>query len=163
MQQRYCDHGRSSALDTTTWPIFFARSSLGIGRKSHERVDLALGKQLLALAGRREDPLDVLPGIDTDVGDHHRCEEVVRAAQLGNGDLAAAQVTHGADTLAAEQFVAADVDPAQEQDRIAGIDLADHVGGVPHANVGLPRPNRLQHRAAERHGHVLRVGKALRT
>ena len=34
MQQKYCDQGRSSALDTTTWPIFFARSPCGSGGKA---------------------------------------------------------------------------------------------------------------------------------
>src|SRR2546430_16362543 len=33
MQQKYCDHGRSVALFTTTRPTFFARSSCGIGGK----------------------------------------------------------------------------------------------------------------------------------
>ena len=33
MQQKYWDHGRSTALFTTEWPIFRARSSWGSGGK----------------------------------------------------------------------------------------------------------------------------------
>jgi len=32
-QQKYCDHGLSTAVLTTTWPIFFARISCGSGGK----------------------------------------------------------------------------------------------------------------------------------
>ena len=37
MQQKYCDQGRSRPLLTTTWPIFFCRSSCGTGESPSGR------------------------------------------------------------------------------------------------------------------------------
>ena len=46
MQQKYCDHGRSTALLRITWPMLPGAQLLGLGRKAEEGIDLALGEQL---------------------------------------------------------------------------------------------------------------------
>ena len=53
MQQKYWDQGRSTALLTTTWPIFLARELLRIGGEAEERVDLAVREQLRSTPRRR--------------------------------------------------------------------------------------------------------------
>src|SRR5262249_30948279 len=52
VQQKYCDHGRSSALDTTTCPIFFARISCASGGKAMRASIFASARSfLLSSAG----------------------------------------------------------------------------------------------------------------
>ncbi len=77
MQQKYWDQGRSTALLTTTWPIFWRAAPAGrAGSRGRRR--LALGEQLLGFGRRMGDPVDVLARIEPDVC-HHAGEEDVRA------------------------------------------------------------------------------------
>ena len=66
------------------------------------------------------------------------CYEVDNhTAQLGHGDLAASQVADRTDALAAEQLVAADMDPAEEDSDEPLMDLRS--GYVQRAAAMLPR------------------------
>ena len=67
MQQKYCDHGRSTALLKITSPVPTARVSCAPGRERHERIDLFVGEKSLWIASIY-DPIDVLDRIETHAG-----------------------------------------------------------------------------------------------
>ncbi len=72
-QQKYWDHGLSSAMFRIERPILRARSSGKSGHESQVRVDLAADEQLHgAVDVVRRDPLDVLLGVEPDVRRHDR-------------------------------------------------------------------------------------------
>src|SRR5882762_7074588 len=50
-QQKYCDHGRSTAVLTSTWPICRAPQILRFRREAQKRIDLAVYEELDRLDG----------------------------------------------------------------------------------------------------------------
>jgi hypothetical protein len=126
------------------------------------RASILASARSFLLGRRLNDPLDVLPRIEADVGHHHRGEDVVRVAKFGHGDLATPQIADSTDALAAEEFVAADVHSPQEHDRLAGVDQQNEVGAVVHGDIDLSGGERF-HGPAGRAlpDQVLRVTEAL--
>ena len=48
MQQKYCDHGRSTALLRITWPVPSGAQFLRPRRRGHERIDLVVCEKVLS-------------------------------------------------------------------------------------------------------------------
>ena len=117
MQQKYCDHGRSCMLLTMTWPILLGAQFLRLGRKAEEGIDLALHEQVDRFDVTR-DPVDVLEGIEADIGRHCGHEDMrVRSEILSNADRLALQIENAVDAFVREQLVAADMHAGEHLDR----------------------------------------------
>jgi len=88
---------------------------------------------------RLSDPVDVLAGIEADVGEHGGEEHVLTRSrsQVGNRHRLAAQVLHRSHPVGAEQLEAADVNASQHRDRIAGVDPRDQRPGKMQDDVDL--------------------------
>src|SRR6266571_2909996 len=86
MQQKYWDHGRSTALLTTTCPIPFARSSCACGGKAIKASNLPLGQEPHGRGRGMRHPGDVLLGIQSHIGAHTGDEDVIGGSQLDHGD-----------------------------------------------------------------------------
>jgi len=69
MQQKYCDHGRSTAVSKMLADVLRAQF-LRLRREAEERVDLALDEQIFRLFRRIGDPAQVFLGIEPDLGRH---------------------------------------------------------------------------------------------
>lgn len=82
------------------------------------------------------------------------------ALQPDHSHRLALEITDGTDAVGPEQLEAADVDPGQDDDRIAGVHAEDARADEVHANVGLAHRQRLRARAPARLPHVLHVGEA---
>ena len=74
-----------------------ARSSLGLGRKAEERVDLAIDEQLLGADRAAGDPVGLRPGVDDDIADDHGQEQVFRRSHRRDADFLAVEVSDAAD------------------------------------------------------------------
>jgi hypothetical protein len=70
-------------------------------------------------------PLDVRARVDADVGEDARDLDVVWAARPGNGDARAAQVADRPEVLVADDLLAADVAPGDEDKGVAPVDPGD--------------------------------------
>ena len=128
MQQKYCDHGRSIALLTTTWPICRARSSCGSGRKAQEGVDLAVGEQLRPASATAGDPVDVRCRGRGRYERPSRTETDARWSQCRDADSLALEIARCCGCFVAEQFEAADMHAGQNRDRAAALDIDDSRG-----------------------------------
>jgi len=103
-----------------------ARSSLGLGRKAEERVDLAIDEQLLGADRAAGDPVGLRPGVDDDIADDHGQEQVFRRSHRRDADFLAVEVGDAEDLFADEQLEAADMNPGQRLHR----DVAARLRGV---------------------------------
>ena len=103
-----------------------ARSSLGLGRKAEERVDLAVDKQLLGPNGTAGDPVDLRLWVDPHIGSDQRQEQMLGRSHRSEADLLAAEIGDAEDLFADEQLEAADMNPGQRLHR----DVAARLRGV---------------------------------
>ena len=117
MQQKYCDQGRSIALLTTTWPIFFARSSCGPGESRGTHRSCPRRGAASPRPADASTQVMSLRGIEPDVGLPCWQEDVLGDSSAEHGDGLALQVADRPDALGAEQLEAADVDAGQDHDR----------------------------------------------
>jgi hypothetical protein len=76
MQQKYCDHGRSSELFDDDAADVAGAQLLRLGRETEKRVDLAFGEQVHRPDGLTRDPTDILIGDEPDVGEPAAHEHV---------------------------------------------------------------------------------------
>ena len=76
MQQKYCDHGRSTAVLTITWPIMPGAQFLRLRRKAQKGVDLSFHEQLDRLERGIGDPVDILGGVQPDMRGHQSYQHV---------------------------------------------------------------------------------------
>src|SRR5271165_2555038 len=77
MQQKYCDHGRSTELLKTTWPIPRARNCCGSGGVPRKASILPSTKSSTGLTdGSVPDPVDILARVEPDMGGHRNQEGV---------------------------------------------------------------------------------------
>src|SRR5262249_16262146 len=98
---------------------------LGYRGKSHQCVDLLVGKELHRLRSGIKDEVYVLAWVKTNVGSQSGQKDVVRRFRLGHGDCLALQVANSPDSLSAEQLITPKVYPTQEHDRRVSVDLSD--------------------------------------
>ena len=80
MQQKYCDHGRSTALLTMTWPICRARSSCGSGGKPRKASILPSANSSIGFGDVLATQWMSLRRIEPDMGRHHEREDMMRLA-----------------------------------------------------------------------------------
>src|SRR5262245_690872 len=113
---------------------------LSLGRKRHKRVDLSRRQEPWQFGKRMNRPVDVLVGIESDVGCHGGKEDVGARAERGNGDPFPLQVPDGPDTFLSEHFDAADMNAGQEDHRLIGVDPENHRRTKEHRDIGLARP-----------------------
>ena len=100
---------------------------LRVGRQGEERVDLALDEKLLRGRERAGHPLDVLGGIEPDIGGHAGDQ---RLRHQSATHLLALQISNAADAFVRKQRIASDVhSPAST---VAGepASIAAIMGGV---------------------------------
>src|SRR5690606_38488596 len=91
--------------------------------ESHERVDLAIHKELhRSVVGSRRDPFDVRSWIYADIGQHDRHVDMVMDSEPTNGHAFALEVPDGTDSLVAEEFVAASVNAGKHDNGLAGVE-----------------------------------------
>ena len=88
-------------------------------------------------------PLDVRAWVDADVGKDARDLDVVWGARPGNGDAHAAEVADRLEALVADDLLAADVAPGDEDEGVTPIDPGDEGGGEAEAEVCGARRQRL--------------------
>jgi len=88
-------------------------------------------------------PLDVRAWVDTEVGEDTRDLDVVWSAQPLDGDTLATEVADRLDTLVADDLLAADVAPGDEDEGVAPIDPGDQSCGVAESEVRGARGERL--------------------
>ena len=111
MQQKYCDHGRSTALLRIVWPIFLARSSCGWGGVPRNASIFPWTKSSVGLTSFSQDPLDIVDGIEPDIGGHEGQPHVSRVVETINAHPLAPQIRDAADALVGDQFEASRVQP----------------------------------------------------
>ena len=70
MQQKYCDHGRSTVLLTITWLIWRARNCCGSGGKPRKASIFPSMKSSIGLTDGSDNPMDILARIETDMRGH---------------------------------------------------------------------------------------------
>src|SRR5215467_269182 len=107
--------------------------------EGNESANLARGELFAGIADRDLDHGDVLAEVEADVSHHGRKDRVMARGEPGHGDGLALEVADRVDPAAAEQFVAADMYPGKDDDRIAGIEPADDLPSCePRVEVDLP-------------------------
>ena len=74
IQQKYCDHGRSTSLLTTVWPIFLARSISGSGIAASTASTVLSMKDLDRVGAL--DPVDVVGRVEPDIVGHEAHEDL---------------------------------------------------------------------------------------
>src|SRR5439155_269010 len=102
---------------------------LGLGRESHEGIDPASREALGGLDRRLRDDMDVLARIEADVHEHGGENKVMTGLERHDANGPPLQVADRADPVGSEQFVAADMNSRQNNDRIPSIDPEDELSG----------------------------------
>jgi hypothetical protein len=90
--------------------------------------------------------MDVLGGVEPDMGRHHRHEHIIGRPQSLHADALALQVGDAADAFAAEQFVTADHHSGQQHDRFAGVDRRDVIRRIVQTKIDLAARHRFDSR-----------------
>src|SRR5215469_8831003 len=132
MQQKYCDHGRSTEL--TDLP---GAQLLGLGRRGEECVDPAVREQLHWVDLGVEDPPDVIDGVEPDMGGRCGQKHVRATPQCIGADAPAFEVGDAVDTFPCEQLKAADVNTSEQDNRVPRIDCGDPIRGMSHTEIDL--------------------------
>ena len=145
MQQKYSYDGRSSVVSSSTRPIPLALTLLAERGGELARVHCPLDEQphRLGAGTAVRHPLDVGAWVDADVCEDACDLNVVWGTQPGNSEALAAQVTDRPDALVADDLLAADVAPSDEDDGGAPIDLGNERCGVAEPEVRGARCKRL--------------------
>ena len=123
------------------------------------RVELARGEELHALCRGVRDEGDVLAWVHPHVGKQTHEEHVASGADFGHADRPPFEVADRADSIGGEQFEAADVAAAKNDDRIARVDLPDPVADEPQCYVDVTGGEGTIRAHAARHD-VPNVGEA---
>lgn len=137
-QQKYCDQGRSTAVDNHVAKPPGAKL-LGRRREGQVRVDLAFPDQADRLRGRVHDEADVPLRVHSDVGQHRGDERLRAGPAPRHGDGPSPQVTDCADPVGSKELETPGVNSGHEHDRRPPINLDDERGDEPLRDVDLAR------------------------
>jgi hypothetical protein len=110
---------------------------LGLWGKPEKRIDLPLCEELHGLTGGLGDPVNVSAGIDPHVGQHRGEHAVAGGVQPRDRDLLPSQVPDGANLLGAEQLVAANMQPHQDDNGLSLVEARNHGAHIVGGDVGL--------------------------
>src|SRR6185369_12533278 len=84
------------------------------------------------------DPIDVLIGVDADMGEHRGQRQVAPGMQSGNGDLLAFEIAEALDVAAGEELVAASVQSTENDEILAPVQIHERTGNVGRTEVSRP-------------------------
>ena len=107
------------------------------------------------------DPLNIVDGIEPDVGGHEGQPHVPRVVESVHAHPLASQFRDAADALLGNQFEASGVQPAQHLDRHAGVDRLDVLRREVHREICLTACDPLRLVDAPVSFHVADIGKTL--
>ena len=145
-----------SAIDDDM-PDLARAQVLRVGRQGEERVDLALDKKLLRSRKRAGHPLDVLGGIESDIGGHAGDQ---RLPHQSTTHLLALQIANAADVFVRKQRIASDMHAGEHRRRRAGIDRRNHGRGIDHREIKPGAFHELGTGAFRCQRYMLNIGEA---
>jgi hypothetical protein len=104
--------------------------------ESHEGVGLAFNEKAHRVRVLLPcDPLDVLAGIDADIGEHAGEQNMVTPSEHIKGNGLSLQITRRLDALGCKELIATRMDSSEHDDRLPGVQGWQVAWRVPHRRV----------------------------